>query len=164
MVIYLKKQEIDYFELTAEDLAQFKMLGKRSFITRIIFFLIVLPIYIILILGACELPFSCILILVLTILYVGGFFATDFIYFSFKPLGIRYGRVSKKIHVYNGKYSGYKYNVYFDDINKRITNVLIHPTKEHLTIAVKDKVKVIKTRFGALYIFVYEYYDRKNTE
>lgn len=162
--IMKKKLEIAFFELTEEDLAQYKILGKRSLITRIIFFFLFLPIYIIFILAVVKLTYSYIYIFLLTVFYLGIFFTSYFIYFAFDPVGIRYGRVSKQTYIYCGKYSGYKYNVYFDDIHKSITNVMIHTTKQLTTVMPKDKVKVVKTRFGALYIFIYEYYDKKNTK
>lgn len=150
------KLEIDYFKLTDEDLAQYKKCGRRSLIIRTIFFLMFLPIYIMFVLEAIKLSYSYIYILLATILYLVSFCGSYIIYFVGKPYGIRYGRVSKKTSYSNGKYSGYKYNVYFDDIHKSIINANIHSTKEHYVIMPKDKVKVIKTKMNALYIFVSE--------
>ncbi len=154
-----RKSKIDYFPLTQEDLNEYKVIAKRSLKIRFIFFLIFLLPYINLVLDSFK-SSSYINIIIFTIFYTGIFY-TYFIYFAFKPVGIRYGRISKKFSVIRSVY----YNVYFDDIHESLVKVNIHSTKEHPTASLKDKVKVVKTRFGALYIYVYEYHnERKNVK
>ena len=150
-----RKSKIDYFPLTQEDLNEYKVIAKRSLKIRFIFFLIFLLPYINLVLDSFK-SSSYINIIIFTIFYTGIFY-TYFIYFVFLLVGIRYGRISKKFSVIRSVY----YNVYFDDIHESLVKVNIHSTKEHPTASLKDKVKVVKTRFGALYIYVYEPYKKR---
>lgn len=156
-----RKLKIDYFPLTEEELREYKTIAKRSLIIRCIFFIIFLPGYVALSIEALELPFSYIRIIIYTILYIVFFFITYFIYFAFKPIGIRYGRISKRTSYQYRYYGKIRYNVYLEDIHKSLTKVKVNITKEHPVARLKDKVKVIKTKFGLVYIYVYEYYDEE---
>lgn len=150
-----KDKGITYGELTPEDLAQYRKYGKKRLIVSAVFFLLLSPILL-------YPPFKIITdrghspvwICLVFIVYALGCFGSYIIYFAGKPRGIRYGKVSGKIWAPHGKYSGYKFNIYFEDIHKSITKVIISPTKRHRVIMRNDRVKVVKSGMGALYIMV----------
>lgn len=151
-----KDNGIDLHELTPEDLAQYRKHGKRRLIVSAVFFCLLSPI---LLYPPFEIiinrGYSPVWLCPVFIVYALGCFGSYIIYFAGKPRGIRYGRISRKIPHRNGKFYGYKFNVYFEDIHKSMTDVIIPLNKEHPTIRINDGVKVIKSRFGALYMICF---------
>lgn len=146
-----KKDNIEYFELSEKELKIYKGCAFRSLRIRLIFFCLLIPIYIIYcieLFGKFSIPFiRC------TAVFMGffiGFFGTWIYRFAGKPRGARHGRVSKKIRVSAGKYSGYTFNIYFEDIHKSLTRQSIYITKEHPVIMRGDPVMVVKSHLGAL--------------
>lgn len=149
---------IDYLALTREDLRQYRQCKKRNLRISAAVFGILLPVMILYVYEIIRSDWPIILAAVLLAGYGMCCFGSYIVYFAGKPRGIRYGRISKKISVPNhyGRYSGsgYKFNVYFEDIHKSITNVIISPANRRRIIMRNDRVKVVKSRMGALYIML----------
>lgn len=152
-----KGADIDWQELSPKELAQYKKAGRKNLLICSAVFFAVLPAIIV---SSLEIgrrfPFAVVWICLIVIIYVCICFCDYAVYFAGKPRGIRYGRVSKKISRNRGRYWGYLYNVYFEDIHKSITNVAIQYTKGHPVIMRNDRVKVIRSRLGAFHIVCVE--------
>ena len=148
-----QNDKIEYLNLTQEDMIEYKQYGKRRLKMCAIFCAICFPIFLI---SAIELSqqYSAVWIIIAFIIYILGVFSSYIIRFAGKPVGVRYGKISKTVYVRQGKYSAYKFNIYFEDIDKSLFKVNVVKTKQHPTPRLQDKVKVFKSRFGALYIVV----------
>lgn len=146
----------DFSELTEEDWEEYNSLKTKSFLIRLIFFLILFPVYIILIIEALNTPYSVFRCLGITVIYFGLFWILYIVRFAGKPVGILYGRISKKTVEKLGRYHGYRYNVYIESIDETIKNIQIPLTKECPVIMKNDSVKIVKTRLGALYVWAYK--------
>lgn len=151
-----KNNELEYFELAEVDFIQYKKYAKKRLIHCTMFYCIFFPIFIIIAKEIIDKSYSLIWILITFILYTLLVFCPYIIYFAGKPSGIRYGTISKKVLIRYGRYGGYKYNIYFKDIHKSLIEKNIVLNREHPVVNVHDKVKVIKSKFGFLYIFVYD--------
>ena len=67
----------------------------------------------------------------------------------FKPIGIRYGRISWKYISRNSRHTYRSYNVYFEDIHRSLKRATaIYDDRLEL----KENVKVVKTKLGRVYI------------
>lgn len=149
-----RKDNIEYLELTEHELAQYRQHGRKSLCIRVIFFFLLIPIYIIYCIEIfSKFPVPLVWCLITLLVYVTAFIGGWVFRFAGTPRGIRHGKVSKKIPV-GGKYRGYRFNIYFEDIHKSITNKIIQPTKAHPVIMRGDSVMVVKSYMGARYIML----------
>jgi len=148
-----KLKKIVFDEVKDEDLKLYNKVKKYSWKLREILFFIFLPILILLIFDYINkelyylIPFTIIVFILLI-------FLSHFLYFYAKPVGIKEGRVSCKWIKYSK--CGYKYNIYFEDINKSITDVRLYAYKEHPVVQRNDSVKVYKTKLGLIYMIPYK--------
>ena len=146
-------KDIEFLKLSDEDLKQFNRYKKN-------FFYIYLCIFIVLVLPIIEASINenfkdkkNIVYIFCQIIFTTIFIWNYIKYFLGKPVGIRYGYVSKKISDNIGKYKGFKVNIHFRDIDKTIYKKRVHINKNHNHIKVNDKVGVIKTKLGYYFIF-----------
>lgn len=148
-----RKDNIEYLPLSEEEFSLYRSRKKKSLLIRSIIFFVLLPVIII---GCMDFyksfskPFLC-SFFVCSVLVLSCF--AEWVYcYAGTPRGKRYGRISKKIRVIRGKYSGYVFNVYFEDIHKSLIKQYIQPSRSHLVIMPNDSVLVIKSRLGANFI------------
>ena len=142
-------------ELTEEDKKEYKEIGKKSLKIRLSILLISLPIVLIYLYEVYK-EKTYILIVIFSILYISCIWGGYVLYFLFPPIGIKYGRISKKTYKKTGKYSSTVYHIFFPEERKNIKNIWIRPTKKYPAPKVKDEVKVVKSRFGKMYVYVYK--------
>ena len=145
-----KNKNLVFDELTEEDKKEYRELGKESLKIRLIIFLISILVFLLYTYGLYK-EKSYILIVILYISCIWGGYV---LYFLFPPIGIKYGRISKKTYKKTGKYSAAVYNVYFPKERKSMKDIWIIPTKKYPAPMVKDEVKVVKTKFGKFYTYV----------
>lgn len=142
-------------ELTEEDKKEYKEIGKKSLKIRLSILLISLPIFLIYLYEIYK-EKTYILIVIFSILYISCIWGGYVLYFLFPPIGIKYGRISRKTYKKTGKYSSTVYHIFFPEERKNIKNIWIRPTKKYPAPKVKDEVKVVKSRFGKMYVYVYK--------
>ena len=142
-------------ELTEEDKKEYKEIGKKSLKIRLSILLISLPIVLIYLYEVYK-EKTYILIVIFSILYISCIWGGYVLYFLFPPIGIKYGRISRKTYKKTGKYSSTVYHIFFPEERKNIKNIWIRPTKKYPAPKVKDEVKVVKSRFGKMYVYVYK--------
>ncbi len=159
----MQRVNIEYQPLTEKEHALYRHFSKKSLIIRSVVFFVLLPLIVI----ACvdfyksaSKPFLCSFFICSTL--VLSCFAEWVYIYAGKPRGCRYGRISKKTRVYRGKYSGYVFNVYFEDIHKSLINQYIQPIRKHPVIMPNDSVFVVKSRHGAN--FIIPIYDEQKTD
>ena len=148
-----KNKNLVFDELTEEDKKEYRELGKESLKIRLIIFLISILVFLLYTYGLYK-EKSYILIVIFSILYISCIWGGYVLYFLFPPIGIKYGRISKKTYKKTGKYSAAVYNVYFPKERKSMKDIWIIPTKKYPAPMVKDEVKVVKTKFGKFYTYV----------
>lgn len=107
-----KNKNLVFDELTEEDKKEYRELGKESLKIRLIIFLISILVFLLYTYGLYK-EKSYILIVIFSILYISCIWGGYVLYFLFPPIGIKYGRISKKTYKKTGKYSAAVYNVYF---------------------------------------------------
>jgi hypothetical protein len=147
--------EINFIKISEDDLRQFKLYSKRRLKLCLLFGGILAPLSLIL---ASELAtkadvsfFVC--TVVIEVLYVFLALAPWWIYYAGKPKGIRYGRISAKNPERAGQYSGYSYNIYFEDIHKSLVKVRVSevvPGNQYKGLKIKDSIKVVKCWSGVI--------------
>lgn len=142
-------------ELTEEDKKEYKEIGKKSLKIRLSILLVSLPIVLIYLYEVYK-EKTYILIVIFSILYISCIWGGYVLYFLFPPIGIKYGRISRKTYKKTGKYSSTVYHIFFPEERKNIKNIWIRPTKKYPAPKVKDEVKVVKSRFGKMYVYVYK--------
>jgi len=146
-------KDIEFFDLSDEDLKQFNYYKKLSFFTNLFFGVIWIVLAFIAIVNAdfnnIKDRFYIFLISIFSFIFIWNYIK----YFLGKPVGIRYGYISKLVPHHTGRYREYKYNIHFRDINKSIYKKKVHISKNHNTIKLKDKVGVVKTKLGFYFIF-----------
>lgn len=161
-VLLKKGANIDWKELSSEELLQYRKAGRKSLLLGLAVFCAFLPAMIVFSVEIIKkVPAASAGVILAFAVYIFACFGDYAMYFAGRPRGIRYGRVSRKISRNRGRYWGYVYNVYFEDIHKSVTNVMIRHTKSHPVIMKGDRVMVIRSRLGGLYIV---FTERENTD
>lgn len=149
--------DIEFFKINEDDLKQFKLYNKRRLKLCLLFGGICTPIPLTLVSDlAPKIGVSFIACaVILEVLYVFLALAPWWLYYAGKPKGIRYGRISAKNPERAGKYRGYNYNIYFEDIHCSLMHVRISdviPGNQYKALNVKDTIKVVKCWTGMIII------------
>ena len=156
--MFAKPKDLKFAKMTEKDLEEYNIVKQKSFFWRLKIFCALIPIIFI---------FSAILyyesgyipVFFLIVTYIICIWGEFVLCFLFPPVGIKYGHLSQ-IHYRNyGKYSEPKCNIFFPEERKSLKNVRvckIGKIKNDIIIQRKTNIKVIKTKFGKLYIYAYK--------